>query len=232
MSKRKRGRKTDEQHRVELQAYLTRRGPGNEDHAPTPQRVERAAEKDEVIRANVIYTESGFPTSNFYWSITPVIDDLRRRGTISEEEYQAAFRFMRHWHNGIHKGPPGSKFAPRYDGVSTDMTPTERQWHYAGMAKRAFNAIEPLYQPALAWLIHAMGDPIPLKRLGEYYAPDKGAQTQSSQGAMALRFACIKLCDYYGIPHGLSKAKIQELSEILLADLTAANAAYKKISTA
>lgn len=224
MSKRKRRPKTDEQHRVELQTYLTRRGPGNEDHAPTPERVVHAKLAGEVIRANVIYTEAGFPTSNFYWSITPVIDDLKRRGTITEEEYDAAFRFMRHWHNGMHKGPPGAKLTPRHDGVSSDMTPTERQWHYAGMAKRAFNSVDPLLQPALAWLIRSMGDPLPLQSLGAHYAPTKGAQTQSSQGAMVLRLACVKLCDFYGINHQFSQRRIEKLSEVLLANLTMANA--------
>lgn len=223
MSRRKRER-TDEQHRIELQTYLTRRGPGNEEHAPTPERLSHAKAVGETVRANVIYTEAGFPTSNFYWSITPVIDELRRRGTLTQEEYDGAFRFMRYWHNGMHKGAPSSKLAPRYDGVTSDMTPTERQWHYAGMAKRAFNAVDPLLQPALAWLIRAMGDPLPLQALGAHYAPKKGSQTQSSQGAMVLRLASCKLCDHFGIDHSLSQRRIERLSEVLLANMTMANA--------
>lgn len=220
MSKRKPRAKTDEQHRIELQTYLTKRGPGDEEHAPTPERVTKAKQSGEVIRANVIYTEAGFPTGNFYWSITPVIDELRRRGTLTEEEHDAATRFMRHWHNGIHRGAPISKITPRYDGEVADLTPTERRWHYAGMARKAFAAVDPLLQPALAWLIRAMGDPLPLNALGAYYAPDKGTQTQSSQGAMVLRLASCQLADFYGIKHGLSQKRIAKLSEILLAKLT------------
>jgi hypothetical protein len=224
--------KTIEQHAMELQTYLTRRGPGDEEHAPTPERVAKAKVAGELVRANVIYTEAGFPTGNFYWSITPVIDDLKRRGTLTEEEYEAAFRFLRHWHNSMHRGAPTSKITPRYDGDVSDLTPTERQWHYSGLARRAWDAMEPLYQPALAWLIQSMGDPVPLRILGEYYSPGKGAQTQTSQGAMALRFACIKLCDFYHIDHGLSRARIEKLSEVLLADLTATASVFKKLSTA
>lgn len=220
MSKRKpkKSRKTDEQHRLELSQYLTRRGPGDEDHAPTPERIRIAKAAGEAVRANVIYTESGFPTGSFYWQITPVIDDLRRRGTLCHEEYEAAFRFMRHWHNGIHRGAPTARLAPRYDGDVNDMTPGERQWHYAGMAKKAFAAVNHKFQPALAWLIRSMGDPVPLKVLGAYYSPDKGAQTQTSQGALALRLGCAELCEYYGIDHSLSRKRIEQLSEVLLAE--------------
>jgi hypothetical protein len=209
-----------EQHRIELSRYLTRRGPGDEEHAPTPQRIERAEEAGEMIRANVIYTERGLPTGHFYWQITPVIDDLKRRGTLEPEEYDAAFRFMRHWHNGIHRGPATSRIAPRCDGEVNDMTPDERRWHYSGMAKNAFKSVNHKFQPALAWLIRAMGDPVPLKVLGAYYAPDKGAQTQTSQGALALRLACAELCEYYGIDHALSRKRIEQLSEVLLAQIT------------
>jgi hypothetical protein len=219
MSKRKRREKTDEQHRIELQTYLTRRGPGDEEHAPTPERVTKAKASGEIIRANVIYTEAGFPTGKFYWSITPVIDELKRRGTITEEEYEAAFRFMRHWHNGIHRGAPTSKISPRYDGEVADLTPTERRWHYAGMARKAAQSVDPMLHPALAWLVRAMGDPLPLTALGAYYAPEKGTQTQSSQGAMVLRLTCAKLCDFYGIRHSFSQQRVAKLSEILLAQL-------------
>jgi hypothetical protein len=231
MTKRKPRQKTNEQHRYELQTYLTRRGPGDEDHAPTPERVTKAKQAGEVVRANVIYTEAGFPTGKFYWSITPVIDELKRRGTITEEEYDAAFRFMRYWHNGMHKGAPGSKLAPRYDGEVSDMTPAERQWHYAGMARKAFKAVDPLLQPALAWLIRCMGDPVPLQLLGAHYAPTKGAQTQSSQGAIVLRLACCKLADHFGIKHSFSQQRIEKLSEVLLADLTLTSAVRDSLST-
>ncbi len=224
MAPRKSRAKTDEQHRMELQTYLTRRGPGTEEHAPTPERLRHAQSAGEMVRANVIYTEAGFPTSNFYWSITPVIDDLRRRGTITEEEYDAAFRFLRHWHNGVHKGPPSSKLTPRYDGVTSDMSAEERRWHYQGLASRAFKAVDPLLQPALAWLIKSMGDSSPLSALGAHYAPNKGAQTQSSQGAMVLRLACCALCEHYGIDHSLSRRRIERLSQVLLANLTLASA--------
>lgn len=219
-SKNRKQRKTNEQHGMELSHYITKRGPSNEDHAPTPERMNHARSSGEVVRANVIYTESGFPTASYYWQITPVIDDLKRRGTLDPEEYDAAFRFMRHWHNGIHRGPATSRIAPRCDGEVNDMTPDERRWHYSGMAKNAFKSVNHKLQPALAWLIKAMGDPVPLKVLGAYYAPNKGVQTQTSQGALALRLACAELCEYYGIDHALSRKRIEQLSEVLLAQIT------------
>lgn len=221
MTAKRKPRKADNaRHVEELTTYLERRGPGNDDCDPTPERVAKAKEMGLSIKANIIHTEAGFPTGAYYWSITPAIDDLKRRGSITEEEYEAAFRFMRHWHHGIHRGPPTIRYAPRYDGEVSDLTPGERQWHYAGMARRAFQSVEPMLQPALAWLVQALGDPVPLRVLGQHYAPDKGAQTQSSQGAMVLRLACARLCEHYGIQHSFSRRRIERLSEILLAQLT------------
>ena len=214
--KRKPKRADNLQHTAELEHYLSKRGPGDEWHAPTPERIRKAADVGEIIKATIIHGENGFPTANFYWAITPVIDELRRRGTLTEEEHNAAFQFMRHWHNGMHRGASTSKITPRCDGSVADLSPTERQWHYATLARKAFNAVDPILQPGLAWLIRSMGDAVPLKTLGAYYAPDKGAQTQSSQGAMALRLSCAALCKHYSMPHPWVQKKIASLSRELL----------------
>ena len=221
MTRPKRKAKADNtQHVEQLTTFLERRGPLGDDHGPTPERLAKAQTMGLKVSANIIHSEAGFPTAQYYWSITPAIDDLKRRGTITDDEYDAAFRFMRHWHHGIHRGPATIRYAPRYDGEVGDLTPGERQWHYAGMAKKAFNAVPPMLQPALAWLVQALGDPVPLQVLGAHYAPQKGAQTQSSQGAMVLRLACVALCEHYQIPHSFSRQRIERLSEILLAQLT------------
>ena len=106
MAKKKKHSAKQEEQRIEnLARHLTRRGPGNEEHAPTTQRLSRAAEAGNSVEARVIHNDRGFPTADFRWEITPVLDLLESRGTLTADEYAVALRYMRHYAGSRHKGP-------------------------------------------------------------------------------------------------------------------------------
>lgn len=212
---------TNEQHVAELTQHLTKRGPGDEYGAPTPERARMAREAGERIIPQIMLTDGGNATGVYNWHITPVVNELRRRGTITSEEYAAADKFMGQWYRGMYRGPATVRYEARTDGGCGELDIEELRWQYAKRAKAAFKAVDPIFQPALAWLIRSLGDPVPLKVLGAYYAPDKGEQTQSSQGAIVLRLALVFLCRHYQIDHSFSQQRVERLSEILLERMAA-----------
>jgi hypothetical protein len=210
---------TNEMHVAQLTQHLNRRGPTDEYASPTPERVKLAKAAGERIIAELLLTEGGNPTGHYKWRITPVIDELRRRGTITVDEHHAAERFMLNWQLGIHRGPATSSYTPRTDGGSPDGDAEVIRWEHGNRAKAALLAVDGFLRPALAWLIASLGDPRPLKDLGAYYSPDKGDQTKSSQGAIVLRLALASLCRHYNIDHSFNDKRMANLSRILLSKM-------------
>lgn len=220
-AKKKPRAKTDDQYRNELQAFLTKRGPtGFLDGDPTPERLLKAEQIGERVVAKVHYTTTGFEDGTFHWEFSPVINELKRRGTITEPEHEAALRFMRHWHLGLHRGAPTSKLAPRFDSGSTGLDAQEFRWQNATQARKAVRSVDPILQPALAWLIRALGDALSIKELGRYYNPGKSDSTLSAQGGIVLKLTCAQLAAHYGIDGcHISARRIQHLSQVLLGEL-------------
>lgn len=201
----------DHAHRMSLNQYLTKKGPGEEDHAPTPERVARALEVwageggelpsvGLVVKANVLYTEKGIPTANFYWEICPILDGLRKRGVITQEECDAAQQFQSHYYHGCYRGPATSQFQPRYDnGSSLGMNETERRCHHQKLVHQTYHSVDEAFHRVLDWLTDILADSSPLSNLGRRYSTTRGRQTQSSQGAIMLKLTCEKLVKVYGI---------------------------------
>lgn len=211
MSKaRSKPRKADnERHVEELSRYLERRGPGDEWHAPTPERVERAKEAGRPIKPNIILTEKGNPTGHFNWQITPVVDELQKRGTISQEEWAAAVRYMRHYAGSRHKGPATARFLPAYDRGFQDLDPYERAMAFGQARAIAETAVHPFFRPCLRWLEKAAEDELPLWRLGELYYPALSRPQQSAKAPVVLHFALAMLAQHYGISHRFSTVDIE-----------------------
>ncbi len=152
------------------------------------------------------------------WRISPVLDELKRRKTLTPEEHAAACRFLREYYLGVivTVGPRGQRYEPSSRGASM-ADPVAEKIHFAQETERAIMAIDPLYYPALRWLVATLGDGKPLSSLGDHYAPGLGAQTQSARCGAALALLCASLCRHYGIKHRLTvEARIESLSRILL----------------
>lgn len=152
------------------------------------------------------------------WRISPVLDELKRRKTLTTEEHAAACRFLREYYLGVivTVGPRGQRYEPSSRGASM-ADPVAEKIHYAQETERAILSIDPLYYPAMKWLVGTLGDSKPLSSLGEDYAPGLGAQTQSARCGAAVALLCASLCRHYGIKHRLTLAvRIESLSRILL----------------
>lgn len=180
---------------------------------PTPERVRQAqARQQSVISTSNNADEDDIST----WKIAPALDDLLRRGTIEQEEYQAAMKFLRHYYLGIYVGPRTSSFRERVNGAAPVDRDTRRV-HYAREVEKAILAVDPMFHRALAWMISSLGEGWPLRVLGEHYAPNLGAQTQSARGGQALATACAMLCRHYGMQHRLNiEKRLSELAQFLL----------------
>jgi len=193
----------------ELSRYLERRGPGDEWHAPTPERVARAQESERPIKPNVILTEKGNPTGHWNWQITPVMDELHKRGTLTEEEWAAAIRYMRHYAGSRHKGPATSKLLPVYDRGFQDMDPLERAMAFGQSRARAEAAVHAFFRPCLRWLEKAAEDEWPLWKLGEMYYPALSRSQQSAKAPVVLHFTLAMLAQHYGIAHRFTAVDIE-----------------------
>lgn len=207
---RRRPRKADnERHVEELSRYLERRGPGDEWHAPTPERVARAREAGNSIRPDIILTEKGNPTGHFAWHITPVVDELHKRGTLTDDEWAAAVRYMRHYAGSRHKGPATSKLLPHYDRGFQELAPPERAIAMGQSRTRAEAAVHPLFRPCLRWLERAAEDEWPLWKLGEAYYPALSRPQQSAKAPGILHFCLAMLAEHYGIGHRFKASDIE-----------------------
>jgi len=152
------------------------------------------------------------------WRISPILDELKRRKTLTSEEHAAACRFLREYYLGVivSVGPRAQRYEPSSRGANM-ADPVADKIHYAQETERAILSIDPLYYPALRWLVGTLGDGKPLSSLGEDYAPGLGAQTQSARCGAAVALLCASLCRHYGIKHRLTlEARIENLSRILL----------------
>ena len=211
----KKSRKTVDHHSRELEHFLSKRGPGAEDFAPTPERVTRARQAGHRVNAKLIHTESGFPTANYYWRITPVLDNLERRGTITNEEYHAALRYMRHYAGSRHKGPATSKFLPHYDSGYRNLGPADRAVAMGQARTRAESAVHPMFHPVLRWLEAAAEDELPLWQLGAAYYPGVSQQTQGVRAVTILHFGLAMLADHYQTGHRFSQSDVEEAIETI-----------------
>lgn len=152
------------------------------------------------------------------WRISPVLDELKRRKTLTTEEHLAACRFLREYYVGLIA--PATPRTQRYERTSPSAQgydPVAEKIDCAKKTERAIMAIDSLYYPALRWLVGTLGEGKPLSSLGEQYAPGLGAQTQSARCGAAVALLCASLCRHYGIKHRLTlEARIESLSRVLL----------------
>lgn len=200
----------NERHVAQLEQHLRRRGPGDEWHAPTPERVARANEAGQRIDPNIILTEAGNATGVYSWRITPIIDSLLKRGTLDGTEYDAALRYMRHYAGSRHKGPPTSRFLPHYDRGFQEMTPAERAIAMGQARAKAESIVHPFFRPCLRWLESAAEDETPLWQLGATYYPHLSKSAQSAKAPVILHFTLAMLADHYGLSHRFSYTEIEE----------------------
>lgn len=178
--------------------------------APTPQRIARAAAEGQTAEFG------GDGEGEVAWRISPALDDLLRRGTLEHAEHAAAMKFLRHYYLGLYAGPKTPGYKERINGGGGAGDYEDRRVHYAIQVERAIFAVDPLFHRALSWMVGSLTNPSPLSKLGAYYAPNLGAQTQSARGGQALATACAMLCRHYGMQHRLNiDARLNELSRYL-----------------
>lgn len=184
---------------------------------PTPERVRQGKKVGEVLDRRALTSDKGEELNVHVTEITPAIRALRQRGTIGDEEHQAALKFLQNVHGSRFTGSVTVRYQERVDGggggiYESDFVIANRQ-----ALRSAIRSVHPLLSPALAWLIKSMGDPEPLSILGAYYAPGRSAATQSARGAGVLCLALTELCEHYGIDHPLSRRARSEHLEAVLA---------------
>jgi hypothetical protein len=179
--------------------------------ATAPEPPQRPAERP---RAAVARSQPAEPR----WRISPILDELKRRKTLTVEEHAAACRFLREYYLGLIAviGPRTQRYE-RSSASANGYDPVAEKIHYAKETERAIMTIDPMYYPALKWLVGTLGEGRPLSSLGEDYAPGLGAQTQSARCGAAVALLCACLCRHYGIQHRLTvEQRIESLSRVLL----------------
>jgi hypothetical protein len=179
---------------------------------PTPQRILRAAE------AGLGIEEWGSGEER-HWRISPVLQELKRRKTISSDSHAAFCRFLREYYLGLYASPKAfgyrEKTSPGANGSADYLT---QRIHYARETERAILAVPPIFKLALEWVVSTLGESAPLSTLGQHYAPNLGAQTQSAKAGMVLELMGAELCQHYGISHHLidTRGRISTLAQLLL----------------
>lgn len=177
--------------------------------APTPERVKRAVASGEGVDARGTGDDRR-------WQISPVLQELKRRKTITVEEHAAACRFLREYYLGLYASPKAFGYSERVSRSAGPASDYETQRiHYAVETKRAILSVDPVYRRALEWLVGTLGDGSPLSALGAHYAPGLGLQTQSARGGQVLALLCAMLCRHYGIAHRLTNE--QRITSLALA---------------
>lgn len=161
---------------------------------------------------------SRFQPAEPRWRISPALDELKRRKTLTTEEHAAACRFLREYYLGLiaNIGPKAQRYE-RSSASANGYDPVAEKIDSARKTEQAILAIDPLYYPALRWLVSTLGEGRPLSSLGDDYAPGLGAQTQSARAGAAVALLCACLCRHYGITHRLTiENRIENLSRVLL----------------
>jgi len=178
---------------------------------PAPEPRQKPAEPARVAA-------SRSQTAEPRWNISPILNELKRRKTLTTEEHAAACRFLREYYLGLiaNIGPKGQCYE-RSSASANGYDPVAEKIDSARKTEKAILAIDPLYYPALRWLVGTLGEGRPLSSLGDDYAPGLGAQTQSARAGAAVALLCACLCRHYGIKHRLTlETRIENLSRILL----------------
>ena len=201
----------NERHIEQMTRYLERKGPGDEYGAPTAERISKARLTEQKITPEIILTDAGNPTGHYNWRITPVIETLEKRGTLTTDEYDAALRYMRHYAGSRHKGPATSRLLPYYDRGFQDLSPPERAIAFGQARALAEKAVHKFFHPALRWLEAAAEDEKPLWMLGKVYYPHLSKPAQSAKGSTILHFALAMLADHYGLGHRFSVSEVEEV---------------------
>ena len=172
---------------------------------PTRERVARGREVGEILDQRQVLSDKGEPLPDvFIIEITPVLRELKRRGTLDGEEYTAALQLCRDYYGARFPGPVMARYQERVDG-SSGHNESEYMFDCRKRFSRAWKAVDPIFEAALAWIVASLGDSQPLSKLGAFYAPCKPVNAQSTRGADALRFACDILCRHYGIDDRFSR---------------------------
>jgi hypothetical protein len=219
VSKRRRPSKpriSNESHLEQVTRFLERRGPTNEYGAPTPERLAKARDtvdgygNGQKITPGIILTDAGNPTGHYHWRITPVIDTLEKRGTLTADEYDAALRYMRHYAGSRHRGPATSKLMPYYDRGFQDLEPAERAIAFGQAKAAAEKSVHKFFHPALRWLEAAAEDEQPLWMLGQVYYPHLSKSAQSAKSSVILHFTLAMLAEHYGFGHRFSVNVVEE----------------------
>ena len=181
---------------------LEQRGPRGYG-APTPQRIAMANEKHSgrQLRASSICTEKGNPTGEYFWRVSPIIDELEKRGTIDRQDWHVATRYMCHYVGSHGRGPATSKMLPYYDKSFQVLSPPERAIAFGQAVAAARQAVHPFGHPVLDWLEASCGDEEPLWRLGEVYYPGLSRSQQSAKAPAMLHTTLAMLADHYGMQH-------------------------------
>lgn len=197
----------------ELERYLESAGPA-QGTGPTPERLRKPDMDDSELKVSIAVGEGDTVAT---WRISPSLNGLLQRRTITPQEFNAAQRFLRDYFLGMYAGPASSRYAERSGPSHGDTDRETRRVHHAREVQKAMRAVDQVYQPALAWLIASLGEAPPLQVLGSYYARDLGSQTQSARGGQVLSLCCMMLCRHYGMDHPLDLDKrIAGLSQKLI----------------
>ena len=185
---------------------------------PTPERVARGKAHGEYLDTRPVKSDAGEELNERITEMVPVLRGLVKRGTIEQTEYIAAMKLCHDWYGSRFRGGGTVQYRERVDGEGQGVTEADYTIACRQRVYSAMRAVDPVLQPSLAWVIATMGDPPPLAKLGEYYAPSKNQQAQSARGADALRFALTILCRHYGLDHPVVR-KVESAGRDLVVSL-------------
>ena len=159
------------------------------------------------------------------WRLSPKLNDLLQRKTIVQPEYEAGARFLRDCFLGMHEGVKTTNYTGAgLVGASAAEERETRRLHHKREFMKAWESLDPIHHPALAWLIATLGKGVPLEALGAHWSPHLGKQTQSARGGAHLAMALLLLCRHYSIKHPLDIIEsLEKLSAKLLEQRTFAD---------
>jgi hypothetical protein len=171
---------------------------------PTPERVERGKEREEVLDRRPLLSDRGEALNEHITEIAPQLRALYRRRTISSQEYAAALQLCKDWHGARFRGAATVKYEMRVDGGGRGHYESD---HVIACRQRVNNVLARIgdrdLAEGIAWIIGSMGDGEPLYVLGKrHLLPGEDCPSDavlSVRGAVLLRNALRFLCRCYGI---------------------------------